>query len=179
MHDAGQCGLVGFQFGVVARQGVRDAGNLGAVRPDFAHAFVDYVGGGLKHLLHRQRGRQVTGVVDAEPGHRHFQIFDRAARTQQRAVGNLDDAGGDGGVVFDDFGHGRDIDIGVARNFAHLQRHFRQGGQNKLVVVEGVQNFLADLLDHFAHGLDYSLADLPRLAADSGGGAPPPNWLKV
>lgn len=84
VHQPGQGRLVRRQAGVVTGQHVADAGDLGALVPDFAHLAVDHVGGGLEHLLHGQAGGQVAGVVDAQPADRHLQVGD-FLRAAQRA----------------------------------------------------------------------------------------------
>ncbi|MNY52112.1 hypothetical protein D3C86_1877560 [compost metagenome] len=94
VHQAGQGGLVGHQAGVVAAEHVADAGDLRAFVPDFAHLAVDHVRGGLEHLLHRQAGGQVAGVVDAEAADGHLQVGDFLVGAQQRAVHHLDDPRG-------------------------------------------------------------------------------------
>ncbi|MNN53357.1 hypothetical protein D3C81_1681030 [compost metagenome] len=151
MHQAGQGGLVGHQAGVVAAEYVADAGDLRALVPHFAHLAVDHVGGGLEHLLHRQAGGEVAGVVDAEPADGGLQVGDFLAGAQQRAVHHLDDSGGQCGVVADHLGQVLDAGVRVFGGLAHAERHLRQGRQHQFVVVDGLDQFLLDFVGKLAH----------------------------
>jgi bifunctional UDP-N-acetylglucosamine pyrophosphorylase/glucosamine-1-phosphate N-acetyltransferase len=152
MHQAGEGRLVGRQAGVVAAEHVAHAGDLAALAPDLAHLAIDHVGGGLEHLLHGQAGGQVAGVIDAEAADGHLQVGDFLVGAQQRAVHHLDDARGEGGIVADHPAQVLDADVRVFRRLADPQRHFRQGRQHQLVVIDGPQQFLLYFFGKLAHG---------------------------
>ncbi|MCY1177115.1 hypothetical protein D9M73_174120 [compost metagenome] len=119
VHQAGQGRLIRHQARVVAAQCMADAGDFGAFVPHFAHLAIDHVGGRLEHLLHRQAGRQVAGVVDAQAADRSLQVGDFLVGAQQRTIHHLDEPRGERGVVADHATQRLDADIRVFRRLAH------------------------------------------------------------
>ncbi len=158
VHQSGQGRLVRRQAGVVTGQHVADAGDLGALVPDFAHLAIDHVGGGLEHLLHGQAGGQVAGVVDAQPADRHLQVGDFLRAAQQRTVHHADDARGQRRVVADHLAQGLDADIRVFRRLTDLQGHLGQGRQHQFILIDGADQVLLDFVGKLAHGISFENA---------------------
>ena len=97
---------------------------------------------GRGHLVDARRGRggdrdeggQVGGVGDTHAVDRHGQVGDFLAAAQQRAVDHLDEARAQGSVVTDFAYQMGDAHVRIFGGFAHAQGHFRQGGENQLIL---------------------------------------------